>query len=150
MLPSSESSVRPSVTFSSRCKATVLIAALFCSNASFAASSNAAFPSLDVLQSAQRALERYQRAAAAGSSAAQNSLGIAYLTGRGVDRDIATAFDWLTRAADQGNSDARYNLRAACHTVNNPPVICSQRRISTASYFQHPGAKVLWRGDPSN
>jgi TPR repeat protein len=100
-------------------------------------------------EGAELLFDRYARAAAAGSSAAQNAVAIAYLTGLGVKRDTTSGIEWLTKAADQGNSDARYNLRAACHTLSEPPVTCSQHGISTAAYFQRPGAKVLWKGDPS-
>lgn len=98
-------------------------------------------------EASHSALESYAKAAAAGSAAAQNNLGVAYLVGWGVPSDVSAGLRWLGKAADQGNADARYNLRAACHTTPNPPSICSNHRISTAAYFQRPCAKVLWRTD---
>jgi len=89
----------------------------------------------------------YTKAARAGSAIAQNNIAVAYLTGRGVERNIPLALQWLAKAADQGSGDARYNFRALCHTMENPPAACGERQISTASFFRRPGAKVLWRGD---
>ena len=102
---------------------------------------------LGVDQNLQMAFGWYARAAEAGSAIAQNNLAVAYLTGRGVEANLPLGVKWLGLAADHGNNDARYNLRALCHTVDDPPVACSERQISTASYFQRPGAKVLWKSD---
>jgi uncharacterized protein len=41
---------------------------------------------------------------------AQNYLGVLYFSGFGVDRDLAVATDWFSRAAVRGNADAQRNL----------------------------------------
>jgi len=50
-------------------------------------------------------------AANQGSSYAQNYLGIMYEEGKGVTQDYNQAISWYQKAADQGNSDARTNLK---------------------------------------
>ena len=48
-----------------------------------------------------------------GFPAAQNRIGIAYATGRGVPQDYAAALDWYRKAADQGYAAAQNNLGSA-------------------------------------
>ena len=52
----------------------------------------------------------YAQAAELGYAPAQNLLGKCYQDGRGVEKNIEKAFDWYKRAADQGLSEAQYNL----------------------------------------
>lgn len=61
-----------------------------------------------------RAIELYRRAAEAGSSKAQNALGLCYTTGNGVPKDDDEAFSWYSVAADQGEKFAMRNL-AICY-----------------------------------
>lgn len=61
------------------------------------------------------------------------------------DGNHTAAFILLDRAADAGVQSARYNLRALCHVSSSPNrEICSKHGISTADFFQRPGARVLW------
>lgn len=52
----------------------------------------------------------YAQAAELGYAPAQNLLGKCYQDGRGVEKNIEKAFEWYKRAADQGLSEAQYNL----------------------------------------
>jgi len=54
-----------------------------------------------------------RKAADAGDSAAQFSLGRKYADGKGVQQDMAEAIRWLRRAADQGRAEAAANLGLA-------------------------------------
>jgi TPR repeat protein len=60
-----------------------------------------------------RALDLFQRAAAAGHTRAQINLGILYLRGLGVPRDIVNARAWLEKAAASGDPQALYTLGRA-------------------------------------
>jgi TPR repeat protein len=51
-----------------------------------------------------------QQGAEAGDVKAQYYLGTLYCEGKGVARDDTKAVEWLARAAEQGNPDARYVL----------------------------------------
>lgn len=53
------------------------------------------------------------KAAEAGKSEAQNTLGWMYRHGNGVDKNPKRAFDWYRKAAEQGNSDAQFRLAYA-------------------------------------
>ena len=57
-----------------------------------------------------RALDLFQKAAAAGHTRAQINLGILYLRGLGVPRDIVNARAWLEKAAASGDPQALYTL----------------------------------------
>lgn len=52
----------------------------------------------------------YSRAAQSGYAPAQNALGTCYYEGRGVEKNIEKAFEWYRKAAEQGLSQAQYNL----------------------------------------
>jgi hypothetical protein len=56
------------------------------------------------------AVKWYKKAAAQGELAAQFSLGICYLIGRGVDKNPAEAVKWWHKAADQGEVAAQRQL----------------------------------------
>jgi len=60
-----------------------------------------------------RALDLFQKAAAAGHTRAQINLGILYLRGLGVPRDIVNARAWLEKAAASGDPQALYTLGRA-------------------------------------
>jgi TPR repeat protein len=60
-----------------------------------------------------RALDLFGRAAAAGHTRAQINLGILYLRGLGVPRDIVNARAWLEKAAASGDPQALYTLGRA-------------------------------------
>ena len=48
--------------------------------------------------------------AEAGDATMQNSLGVYYDRGEGVDQDFKEAVKWYQKAADQGHAGAQYNL----------------------------------------
>ncbi len=56
------------------------------------------------------AVEWYRRAADLGHADAQNSLGLCYEVGRGVDMDKQEAVRWYKKAAEQGERYAQCNL----------------------------------------
>ena len=60
-----------------------------------------------------RALDLFAKAAAAGHTRAQINLGILYLRGLGVPRDIVNARAWLEKAAASGDPQALYTLGRA-------------------------------------
>lgn len=60
-----------------------------------------------------RAAELFEKAAAAGHVRAQINLGILYLRGEGVPRDVVTARSWLEKAAASGDPVALYTLGRA-------------------------------------
>jgi TPR repeat protein len=60
-----------------------------------------------------RAAELFQKAAAAGHVRAQINLGILYLRGQGVPRDLIQARAWLEKAAASGDPSALYALARA-------------------------------------
>ena len=61
-----------------------------------------------VRQDFQEALRWYQAAAADGYAPAQFNLGVMYAEGQaGILRDLAMAYVWFSRAAAQGDADAR-------------------------------------------
>jgi TPR repeat protein len=60
-----------------------------------------------------RALDLFQKAAAAGHTRAQINLGILYLRGLGVPRDVVNARAWLEKAAASGDPQALYTLGRA-------------------------------------
>ncbi|MEO0878609.1 MAG: tetratricopeptide repeat protein [Pseudomonadota bacterium] len=57
-----------------------------------------------------KALDYFKQAADLGEVEAQYNVGVAYLIGRGVEKDYKTAEGWLRLAAEKGNPDAQYNL----------------------------------------
>ena len=60
-----------------------------------------------------RALQLFERAASAGHTRAQINLGILYLRGLGVQRDVVNARAWLEKAAASGDPQALYTLGRA-------------------------------------
>ncbi len=57
----------------------------------------------------------YRNAADGGYAGAQNSLGVMYARGLGVEKNCAKAVEWYSRAADQGYRIASLNLeRTSC------------------------------------
>jgi TPR repeat protein len=56
-------------------------------------------------------------AAEQGDAEAQNSLGVFYSFGIGVDRDEREAVKWFLKAAEQGHSDAQHRLGQAYLTI---------------------------------
>jgi TPR repeat protein len=60
-----------------------------------------------------RALQLFQKAAAAGHTRAQINLGILYMRGLGVQRDLVNARAWLEKAAATGDPQAIYTLGRA-------------------------------------
>jgi TPR repeat protein len=52
----------------------------------------------------------WRMAAAGGDPVAQTNLGVAYASGRGVERDYAAALEWYRKAAAQGHAAAQFGL----------------------------------------
>lgn len=63
------------------------------------------------LEKYTQAVKWFEEAAEEGVASAQYVLGVCYLYGEGVSKDIHEAKYWLEMAADQGNEDARIELR---------------------------------------
>jgi len=60
-----------------------------------------------------RALDLFQKAASAGHTRAQINLGILYMRGLGLPRDLVNARAWLEKAAASGDPQALYTLGRA-------------------------------------
>jgi hypothetical protein len=58
----------------------------------------------------QRAYSEWKAAADAGQAEAQFDLGVLYVQGLGVLRDLNQAASWYRKAADQGNAEAQFSL----------------------------------------
>jgi TPR repeat protein len=56
-----------------------------------------------------------RKAATQGDSDAQNTLGLMYLKGEGVKKNLNIAKKWFKKAATLGHAQARQNLRALSH-----------------------------------
>jgi len=56
-------------------------------------------------------LKYYRLAADQGSSAAQYNLGLQYKNGEGAAKNLAEAKKWFTKAAEQGDEDAKARLK---------------------------------------
>ena len=65
-----------------------------------------------------------EQAAAKGLPAAQRVYGVMLRDGYGVDRNIAKGREWLVKAADQGDAEAKLELAA---TPVLPPASASKR-----------------------
>lgn len=63
-----------------------------------------------VTQDFKKAFEWASKAAAAGSSYGQNTLGLLYLNGQGVTKNSPEAIKWFKMSSEQGNEYAKYNL----------------------------------------
>jgi len=59
-----------------------------------------------------KALQAFQRAAAAGDGRAMNDIGVLYYDGHGVAKDYQRAREWYEKAAAAGNGQAMANLGA--------------------------------------
>lgn len=70
------------------------------------------FQGVGVVQSRDRALLWYRRAAKRGYADAQFNLGNMYLLGEGVLPDSYKALDWYRKAAEQGHEAAQNNLES--------------------------------------
>lgn len=57
-----------------------------------------------------QAYQYFSRSAQLGFSPAQNSLGMLYLHGQGITKDVPSAIKWLTLASEQGEISAQFNL----------------------------------------
>ncbi|MBG6209376.1 TPR repeat protein [Labrenzia sp. EL_126] len=65
---------------------------------------------LDYLDRDAEAIDLYASAAAAGSAASMNNLGLMYLNGEGTVKDLGRARELFTQAASLGHSDAMVEL----------------------------------------
>ena len=68
------------------------------------------------------ALALYRKAAAAGHAGAMHNLGIAYETGKGVDRNLATALDWFRKSANGGDTAAMVRMGFAYKNGEGVPL----------------------------
>ena len=56
-----------------------------------------------------KAMQFFLRAAEKGHELAQYKLATCYETGKYIEKNIAQAYKWYKRCADQGNAEAAYN-----------------------------------------
>ena len=61
---------------------------------------------LTLLSNDPAVADEFLQAATAGDVDAQYGMGLIYAEGRGVERDAAKSFYWLTRAIEQGDNGA--------------------------------------------
>ncbi|MDO5296135.1 MAG: tetratricopeptide repeat protein, partial [bacterium] len=66
--------------------------------------------SYNVVQDHTKAIEWLRKAAEQGNARAQNTLGLTYNNGQGVEQDYNKAVEWYRKAAEQGNIMAQFNL----------------------------------------
>jgi len=78
----------------------LLLNSLWLSSCSESSQINDSTPNIDVIE----------KEASNGHVLSQYNLGILYLQGIGVAKDINKAIYWITKAAEAGDSDAQYNL----------------------------------------
>lgn len=64
-----------------------------------------------VAKDTTKALCWYQRAAKAGHANAQYNVGLMWLKGAGVPRDVLKGLTWMTKAADRGDDKAQALLQ---------------------------------------
>ena len=62
------------------------------------------------------ALSEFQVAAEAGDGEAQAALGIMYVRGEGVEKDLARAAEWLAKSAEQGHVRAQHLMGRLYHS----------------------------------
>ena len=74
-------------------------------------------PSFDKAEVEKRVLAFQRQRAQEGSASAQYALGLRYLNGQGVEKDLARARQWLKSAADGGSAEARRKLLELDSTV---------------------------------
>lgn len=74
----------------------------------------------------QRTIEFQKKRAEEGSPTAQYDLGMRYLTGDGVDKDVDAAQKWLKAAAKNGNKDAEKKLAELKLTLADTPRVESK------------------------
>ena len=89
----------------------------------------------DDLASAARWLEL---AARQGHAAAQCTLGLLLLEGKGVARDAKAALAWLTQAAQQGDAKAQWNLGSLYASGHAPAAL--ERDVNHALHWCHQAA----------
>lgn len=63
-----------------------------------------------------KALALVKPLAEQGNAVAQRNMGVLYLRGRGVNRDVGTAIDWFRKSAAQGFGPAQYQLGLLYYT----------------------------------
>lgn len=82
-------------------------------------------------------IERARAAAEEGDSTAQNSFGLRFDSGQGVPRSNAEAAKWFRRAAQQGLSEAQFNLGRLLYasSVSPLPVGIGEARIEAYMWF---------------
>ena len=68
-------------------------------------------PSMDKAELDQHVIAFQKKRAEEGSSSAQYELGMRYLSGNGVEKNVATARKWLQLAAEGGETQAKDKLR---------------------------------------
>jgi TPR repeat protein len=68
-------------------------------------------PSLDKAERDRRVVEFQKKRAGEGLPSAQYELGVRYMNGEGVDKDLKAARKWLSKSAEAGNSEAQKKLK---------------------------------------
>ena len=71
----------------------------------------------------------FEMAAKNGHVAAQNNLGFAYLNGKGVAADAATAATWFRKAAEQGDRNAQLQLGECLFWFDKLPLIRDEQLL---------------------
>ena len=90
------------------------------------------------------AYRRFLEASSLGSARARTEIALLYLSGKGVPKDDNTALKWFSKAADQGDAEAQYNLGLLRRNSkdlagwNDPRVV---ELFERAGKSGHPGAQ---------
>lgn len=76
----------------------------------------------------------YFQAADLGYAPAQNALGNCYCNGYGVEKSVEKAFEWYKKAADQGLSEAQYNLACCFEKHHEKLMFVWMKKAADQSY----------------
>ena len=74
-----------------------------------------------------------------GDVDAQYAAGLIYAEGRGVEIDLVQAYFWLTRAIDQGDSDAELLRRVVAVRMDDPQFADARRLVELARQAETSG-----------
>jgi TPR repeat protein len=81
-----------------------------------------------VAQDYAQAVRWYREAASRGHIQAQFNLGIMYFEGKGVEKELRSAYYWLAVASEQGDEDARAQLRKVAANMSAAQITEAETR----------------------
>ncbi len=91
------------------------------------------------------ALSEFKSLAEQGDAEAQHSLGVMYVNGEGVDKDVTKGVNWFRKSAEQGFADAQHNLAFAYETG-----LSVKKDMNEAARWYHKAAEQGFAKSQSN